>query len=163
MSCPQEWKRPETKEEVRSLLGFGNYFRRFIYKYSEMVLPLTEMTKSEIPGQWTEQAQEAFDSLKASIVNAPVLKHPELDKPFKLICDASAFASGAILAQEDEQGVLHPCAFSSYKFNKAERNYHTEDREMLAIIKGLKTFRCYLEGNIDNVCFCLFCKAYFQA
>ena len=143
----KDWRRPETKEEVRSLLGFGNYFRRFIYRYSEMVLPLTEMTKKDVPALWSEQAHKAFENLKNAIVNAPVLKHPELDKPFKLICDASDFACGAILAQEDEQGATHPCAFSSYKLNKAERNYSTEDRELLAVIKGLKLFRCYLEGT----------------
>jgi hypothetical protein len=37
-------------------------------------------------------------------------------------------------------------AFASKKFNAAERNYHTEERELLAVIHALKLFRCYLDG-----------------
>jgi len=135
------WARPKDKSEIRSLLGFGNYFRRFIFHYSELVRPLTDLTKANTSTEWTSACEKAFQDLKSAIVNAPVLKHPDCDKPFKLICDASNFASGSILVQDG-----HPCAFASKKFNKAERNYTTEERELLAVIHGLKLFRCYLEG-----------------
>ena len=143
----KKWQRPKDKTEIRSLLGFGNYFRRFIYRYSEMVLPLTEMTQHKTPTIWDEKAEEAFQNLKNAIINAPVLKHPELDKPFKVVCDASNFASGAILMQDG-----HPVGFSSKKFSKAEKNYTTTERELLAIIHALKLYRCYLEGTHFTVC-----------
>jgi len=138
----RQWKRPEDKSEIRSLLGFGNYFRRFIFRYSEMVMPLIELTRENVPTIWTPQCEEAFINLKNAIINAPVLRHPDLNKPFQLVCDASLYASGAILMQEG-----HPIAFASKKFSPAEKNYSTEDRELLAIIQGLKLFRCYLEGS----------------
>ena len=142
ISTVKQWKPPTDKSSIRSLLGFGNYFRKFIYKYSEMVLPLTQLTHSKIATVWTPECQKAFENLKNAIIKAPVLKHPELGKPFQLICDASNFASGAILAQDD-----HPCAFASKKFLPAECNYTTEERELLAVIHALKLFRCYLEGT----------------
>ena len=143
----KDWPRPKDKGEIRSLLGFGNYFRRFIMHYSEMVRPLTDLTKSDTPTVWTQACEQAFQSLKDAIVNAPVLKHPDLSKPFTLVCDASNFASGAILMQDG-----HPCAFASKKFSKAEVNYTTEERELLAVIQALKLFRCYLEGTKFTVC-----------
>ena len=138
----KNWQRPTDKTSIRSLLGFGNYFRRFIYRYSEMVLPLLELTKQNTPTIWTDACDHAFTSLKTAIINAPVLKHPDLSRPFQLICDASNYASGAILVQDN-----HPCAFASKKFLPAECNYTTEEKELLAIIQALKLFRCYLEGN----------------
>ena len=138
----KNWPKPTDKAAIRSLLGFGNYFRRFIYKYSDMVLPLLELTKQNTPTIWSNDCQCAFENLKNAIVNAPVLKHPDLNQPFTLVCDASNFASGAILIQDD-----HPCAFASKKFSPAERNYTTKEKELLAVIQALKLFRCYLEGT----------------
>ena len=138
----KQWQAPKDKSSIRSLLGFGNYFRKFIYHYSDMVLPLTELTQAKVPTTWTPSCQQAFNNLKNAIIHAPVLKHPELGHPFQLICDASNYASGAILVQDD-----HPCAFASKKFSPAECNYTTEDRELLAIIHALKLFRCYLDGT----------------
>ena len=143
----KEWTRPKDKTEIRSLLGFGNYFRKFIYKYSEMVLPLTNLTHKKTPTTWDDNCEQAFLNLKNAIINAPVLKHPDINEPFHLICDASNFASGAILVQND-----HPIAFASKKFLKAERNYTTEERELLAVIQGLKLFRCFLEGTHFTIC-----------
>ena len=138
----KDWQPPKDKSGIRSLLGFGNYFRRFIYHYSEMVMPLVNLTRKDVPTTWTNECQQAFENLKNAIVNAPVLKHPDLSKPFKVICDASNYASGAILLQEE-----HPCAFASKKFLPAECNYTTEEKELLAVIHALKLFRCYLEGT----------------
>ena len=138
----KDWPAPKDKASIRSLLGFGNYFRRFIYRYSDMVLPLTNLTKNNTPTTWTPECQTAFENLKNAIINAPVLKHPDPTQPFKLICDASNYASGAILIQDG-----HPCAFTSKKFLPAECNYTTEERELLAIIHALKLFRCYLDGT----------------
>ena len=141
------WSPPKDKPGIRSLLGFGNYFRRFIYKYSEMVAPLLHLTKNNTPTVWTPECQIAFDNLKDAIINAPVLQHPDLNKPFQVICDASNYATGTILMQDD-----HPCAFASKKLLPAECNYTTEEKELLAVIHALKLFRCYLEGNTFTIC-----------
>ena len=56
-----------------------------------------------------------------------------MSQPFQLICDASNYASGALLLQDN-----HPCAFASKKFLPAECNYTTEERELLVVIHALK-------------------------
>jgi hypothetical protein len=56
-------------------------------------------------------------------------------------------ATGAVLLQTDENGAYHPCGYLLQSFNPAERNYQIYDRELLAIIRALKAWRHYLEGN----------------
>ena len=57
---------------------------------------------------------------------------PDQTKPFQIECDASKYASGAVLTQVDGNGNRHPCALKT--FSETERNYEIYDRELLAII-----------------------------
>ena len=54
--------------------------------------------------RWTDECQSAFDTLKQLLVSAPILMHPNMTKPFRLITDASNVGLGAILVQVDEFG-----------------------------------------------------------
>ena len=56
---------------------------------------------------------------------------------FELHTDASGFAIGAVLYQKIE-GKLLPVALHSRKLGSAERNYHTTDQEMLAIVDACR-------------------------
>ena len=96
---------------------------------------------------WNETAQNAFEELKKQFLEQPVLQMVDQDKPFEIECDASLFATGAVLLQRDTNGDKHPVAYYSKALNPAERNYHTLDREFLSIIRALKEWRHYLEGS----------------
>ncbi|KIN99395.1 hypothetical protein M404DRAFT_30453 [Pisolithus tinctorius Marx 270] len=50
--------------------------------------------------------------------------------------------------KEDPNGQWQPCAFIPQLFNPAERNYDIYDRELLGVIRGLKTWRHYLHGSL---------------
>ncbi|KAB5587955.1 Transposon Tf2-1 polyprotein [Ceratobasidium theobromae] len=80
-------------------------------------------------------------------MEAPTLIQPKPDEKFYLECDASDFATGAILSQKDAEGKLHPVAFYSKSFSPAEWNYDIFDKEMLALIRALKEWRHLLEGT----------------
>ena len=72
---------------------------------------------------------------------------PDHAKPFQIKCDASKYASGAVLTQLDSNGDRHPCAFISKMFSPTERNYEIYDRELLAIIRALEEWRHYIQGS----------------
>ena len=76
-----------------------------------------------------------------------MLLRPQQDQPFVLVTDASDFAVGASLEQADETGHRRPVAFFSHSLSPAERNYETYERELLAIVLALRTWRHYLEGS----------------
>jgi hypothetical protein len=95
---------------------------------------------------WTEKCQEAFDRLKAILKSAPVLTAPNFNQSFKLSVDASDVGVGAVLIQEDSNGIDHPVCYFSKKLNKHQRNYSTIEKECLALILALQHFEVYISS-----------------
>jgi hypothetical protein len=91
---------------------------------------------------WTKECQQSFDTLRSALVDAPALMIPDFNPPIEVITDASDFALGAILIQQGKH-----VAYESRILNSAERNYHTTNKEMLAVVHSLKIWRCFLEGT----------------
>ena len=61
--------------------------------------------------------------------------------------DASGYAVGGVLSQQQEDKSWKPIAYLSRSMNKTERNYEIYDQELLAIMTGLKQWRQYLMGS----------------
>ena len=129
-----EWPAPKTLKQVRSFIGFCNFYHRFIDKYSDKCAPLNLLLRKTQPWIWTEAQQAAFTTLKAAYASEPVLLCPNYKKPFRLECDASLIAAGGVLLQDDTNGQEHPITYFSKAHSPAERNYMMYDREFLAII-----------------------------
>ena len=90
--------------------------------------------------------ETAFVKLKAAIAQGPVLILPDPSLPFVVHTDASGFAVGAVLQQDQGQG-LQPIAFLSKKMADAETRYPVHEQELLAIIQALSAWRHYLHGS----------------
>src|ERR1700727_85847 len=140
------WPIPTKLKPLQSFIGFTNFYRRFITDYSEIALPLHKLTR-KIPWVWTNEQQNAFERLKAAIASNAVLAIPNDNGLFKVECDASYYALGAVLSQEQIDRTWRPIAFISHALTSAQRNYHTYDKEFLAIIFALEEWRQYLRGN----------------
>lgn len=109
------------------------------------------MLKKDQKFYWTEKCQEAFDTLKKSLVNEPILQYPDFSKPFVLTTDASNDAIGSVLSQRPVGSDL-PIAYYSRTLTKPERAYSTTEKELLAIVASTKYFRPYLFGQKFLVC-----------
>lgn len=140
----RDWREPRKVKDVQSFLGFANYYRRFIADFSKITKPLTSLLQKSTEFIWNEDANAAFQTLKAAFASAPILIFFDYSKPAFLETDASDFAISAILSQNDDKKVLHPVAFHSRTLLAAEINYDTHDKELLAIVDALKTFRHYV-------------------
>ena len=138
----KEWLRPTTVQEVRAFLSLANSFQKFMQGYSQMVSPLTDLTGTKKAWNWTDKCTEAFERVKYCLIHAPVLRMPDFSKPFEVMANASKFASGGVLFQEGQ-----PIAFNSRKFNKPQLNCTVSEQEMLASVRAVQTWRCYLEGS----------------
>jgi hypothetical protein len=163
----QSWKVPTTLTQMRSFLGFTNYYRRFIRHYAIIAAPLHALTggprskekksrseKKEMEkfGPWTEEHQVAFDTLKARLTESPTMAHPNWNRPFILTTDASNIGIGAVLGQydednEDEKGPPRPVYYLSRALSTAERKYTVTEQECLAIVWAIRKLRCYLHGR----------------
>ncbi|KAK3527541.1 hypothetical protein QTP86_026647 [Hemibagrus guttatus] len=136
-----EWPAPSTIRELQRFLGFANFYRRFIRNYSSVAAPLTSLLRGKPKKlNWTDQARAAFQRLKSSFTTAPILCHPDPDRPFLVEVDASSSGLGAVHSQQHgDPRRVHPCAFYSRKLTTAEVNYNVlTDHRNLEYLRGAK-------------------------
>jgi hypothetical protein len=138
----QDWPEPANAAELRSFLGLAQYFRKFIQGYAQTVCNLYDLLKTNAVYNFTSQHRKAFEQVKYSLTNAPVLKAPDFSKPFELYTDASTHGIGSVLLQDG-----HPIAYESRKLSSAEFNYTTTEQELLAVVHSLKVFRPYIQNR----------------
>jgi hypothetical protein len=140
--------RPQTKTQVRSFIGLTGYYRDYIPNYSAIASPLTDLTKRRQPNKvvWGEAQEKAYNSLKSIILKKPILRIPDVRKPFVLRTDASNNGLGAVLLQEYEDK-LFPVSYASRKLLEREKNYSTMEKECLAIVWAVKKYMPYLYGT----------------
>ena len=142
----KEMQEPKTVKQVRRFIGMSSYYRRFVPNFSTIAAPLTELTRKNTKFVWTQKHQEAFEKLKTSLINTPILCYPDYSKMFQIHCDASDIALGSVLMQKDEDGIDHPVSYFSRKFNNAEINYTVTEKEALAIVESVKHYSQYVYG-----------------
>ena len=85
-----------------------------------MAQPLFNLTKKDTPWHWTQSEENVFTALQDALTSALVLILPDYDKPFTLITDASDYATGSILEQDNMLGRSHPIAFYSKSLQPME-------------------------------------------
>jgi len=136
---------PKTMKEVRGFLGVTGYYRRFVEKYADIAKPLYNLTKKNVPFVWSSECENAFQTLKNALIGGKILAFPDFSKKFVLATDASNIGVGACLSQEHD-GVLKPVGYAGRGFTAAELNYHTTDKELLAVVFGVQQFKIYLIG-----------------
>ena len=129
-----------TVKQVWSFLGFGNYYRKFIKDYGNLMKPLNKLLKKDKKFEWTDEAQQAFDTLKGKFQAAPVLQLPDPYKPLMVECDALKYASGAVLQQQDSNGDWHLLGdlMAALEIRRVERSTAVEPLKIRdAVVKPL--------------------------
>ena len=121
----RDWPTPRCLKEFRAFYGTASYYRRFVRNFAKTAERLSHLFQKQVkPFRWTPEAQEAFDKLKAALLETPVFQFPNPHIPCILDTDASDVAVGAVLSQVVE-GQERPIAFFSRVVNKAQRDYCT--------------------------------------
>ena len=133
---------PDDKATLQRFLGMTNYLNKFIKNYSEKTAPLRELLRNDVVWSWTEAHQQAFDRLKEDLMNPPVLKYFDPDKPVVLSVDSSKSGLGAACLQEDA-----PVAFASRALSDAETRYAQIEKELLAAVFACKKFHDFAYGR----------------
>src|SRR3979490_889004 len=145
------WPKPRKIKDIQSFLGFANFYRCFIFNYSDITIPLTQLTHKGTPWVWTKDCQKSFGYLKTAFTSAPILRHWQPDRILVMETDASDYALAAILSTIDSEGEIHPVAFHSRTFTGPELDYDVHAKKLLAIFKAFKYWRHYLEGSAEPV------------
>ncbi|KAL4136407.1 hypothetical protein QTP88_007955 [Uroleucon formosanum] len=143
IECIVNYPVPDNTKKIKSFLGLIGYYRKFIKDFSKKAKPLTNLLKQNQPFIWSDSCEDSFLFFKNILTNEPILQHPDFDRPFIVTTDASNTAIGAILSQ-GKVGTDLPITYASRTLNKAEKNYNTTEKELLAIVWAVKQFRPYL-------------------
>ena len=102
--------RPTNAKEVQGFMGHCGYYRRFIFRFANIVRPLYALI---VAFEWTQECDESFQKLKDALTNAPILRAPDWNVIFHVHVDASKFAIGCILAQPGENKMDFPVSYAS--------------------------------------------------
>ena len=143
----EKWPTPQSVTELKSFLGLLGFLRRYIADLAQISAPLNILLKKGVEWQWGAAQQRAFDKLKRRCSSTPVLAVPSGQAELVLRCDASREAMGVALYQKDTDGYLQPVEFKSKGFADSQKRLAAHDREGLALLYALKSFRHFLLGR----------------
>ncbi|GJZ25696.1 putative nucleotidyltransferase, ribonuclease H [Tanacetum coccineum] len=133
----KNWKSPRTPSEIRSFLGLAGYYRSFIENFSKIAKSLTILTQKCKTFDWGEEQENAFQTLKDKLCNAPVLALPDGPEEFVVYCDASSLGLGCVLMQRGKV-----ISYASRQLKIHEKNYMTHDLELGAVIELFSDYDC---------------------
>lgn len=141
-----EFEEPKNKRQLQQFLGICNYYRQFNVNHSKSVDPLRNLLTKETDWVWTEEHSSAFKKLKQNFANCIKLKHVIPNAQFRLQTDGSDKGVRGVLYQIDEQKEHNVIGVVSRCLSRAEVNYTTTEKELLAIVYSIEKFRVYLIG-----------------
>ncbi|KAL4369013.1 hypothetical protein GQ457_05G014420 [Hibiscus cannabinus] len=134
-----------TVKGIRSFLGHARFYRRSIENFSKITKPLCSLLEQGRQFEFNDSCTKAFEILKNKLVTARIVAPPDWTLSFKLMCDASDYAVGAVLGQCKGK-IFHPIYYARKTFNDAQVNYTTTKKELLTVIFAFDKFRSYLIG-----------------
>ncbi|RVW18656.1 Retrovirus-related Pol polyprotein from transposon 17.6 [Vitis vinifera] len=112
---------PTNVKGIRQLLGHARFYRRFIKDFSKIAKPLCELLMKDANFEWDDKCQRSFELLKQFLTSASIVRAPNWELPFEVMCDSSDYAIGLF--------------------------WDKEKMELLAVVYALDKFRAYLIGS----------------
>ncbi len=98
---------------LMSFIGLCKNYRIYVQDFNTITHPLYALLKKDVAWTWSEEAQEAFNTLKEMLSEFPILRRPNFNKVFILHTNWNALGIGVIFGQLDEEGKKYVIAYAS--------------------------------------------------
>ena len=137
---------PKSLSQLRSFMGSIHSLHKnlpTLEENSALLLPLPSEKNEFI---WTDECQLAFETLKKQVANLVELKHFDVHKDIRIVCDANHNGLRGVLEKlgcERWRPISFACRFS----NAVEKKFSTNGMELLAVVWGSTVFRNYIFGK----------------
>ncbi|TPX33406.1 hypothetical protein SeLEV6574_g08385 [Synchytrium endobioticum] len=151
METIRKWGVPRSAKDIRKFLGYVNFYRPFANHLSITAKPLYDLTKKNAKWKWGDMEEKSFTDVKEELIRDVFLVFPDHERTFYLSFDSSDLGTGAVLQQQDENGNLRPLEFYSKKWNAAEFNYSTPDKELYGLVLALQHWYPWLYGARKDI------------
>ena len=142
---------PHNSKEVKQFLGLVDYYRKFVPHFAALSRPLTKLTCKDKVFEWTHECRKAFNTLKESLCDQPILKYADTKKGYTLYTDASKYGWAGVLTQAHNTEIEgktvttdHPIAYVSGLFRGSQLNWAALTKEAYAIYMSVKKLSFYL-------------------
>ena len=132
LKAVRDGAKPQNVRDIRSFLGFANYYKRFVKNFAGAVGPLTDLTRKNVRWQWGPYQRQAFEQMKNALCTVLVLLFPDPLLPYTVVTDASGSAAEGVLMHDQGNG-LQPLVFLSRQLKPMEQRYSAYEREMAAV------------------------------
>ncbi|XP_075087557.1 uncharacterized protein LOC142169576 [Nicotiana tabacum] len=133
-------------KSIRSFLGYGGFYRRFIKNFSSITKRLTAFLVKYVNFVFNVECLRAFELIKENLISAPIMVTPEWSQPFEIMCDASDVAVGAVQGQRKDK-IFRPIYYARRTLNDAQVKYATTEKEFLVVVFTFDKFRSYMVGS----------------
>uniref|UniRef100_A0A674AFT5 ribonuclease H n=1 Tax=Salmo trutta TaxID=8032 RepID=A0A674AFT5_SALTR len=138
----KQMPRPTDVQGVQCFLGMVNYLAKFCSPATELCEPLRQLTHKDSLWEWSERHEQAFNKIRDTIAQNPVLKYYNPTEQLVLRCDASESGLGAALMQGGQ-----PIAYASRALTETEKGYAQIEKELLAVVFGMERFHQFTYGR----------------
>ena len=138
--------RPIVIEGVQRFNGFVNYLAKFLPKLSEVTESIRQLTRKDVPWNWSASQANDVLIMKELVKEAPVLQFFDNNKPLMIQCDVSEKGLGAVLLQDG-----NPIDFASRSITDTETRYAQIGKELLAIVFSVEKFDRFTFGRTVHV------------
>ncbi|CEP17052.1 hypothetical protein [Parasitella parasitica] len=144
-----DWPAPKNTAEVNRFIGIIQLYRRFLPKLSEKLEVINNLRKKGVKFEWTKEHEASFQTCKTALITDPIMRDPDFEREFILLCDASNIAIAGVLAQvnEEDPKLYLPIYFGSKALTESEKKISTYEKEFLAIVYFVHFFKLYLLGK----------------
>jgi len=131
------WPRSKNAKHIRFFLGLIQFYKRFIFKFSQRSAPLRDLLSKEVPFKWGDAQEKSFQDLKQALLSHPILRFPDVSRPFHLQCDALSWAK---LMTTDGNTLFHTVAVVLDRVKK----WPVTLLECLSLLTGIREYHVYL-------------------
>ncbi|GJX40260.1 reverse transcriptase domain-containing protein [Tanacetum coccineum] len=140
---------PKCLKDVQRLNGKLASLNRFLSKSAERSLPFFKTLKKctkKSDFQWTTEAETAFQQMKKSIAELPMMVAPQEKEELIIYLAAAKEAISAVLMTERD-GKQIPIYFVSRALRGPEINYTPMEKLVLALVSASKRLKRYFHAH----------------
>ncbi|GKE27543.1 reverse transcriptase, partial [Tanacetum coccineum] len=133
----------EDKKQLQRFLGVLTYAETYIDKLAKIRQPLQGKLKKDIVWNWTQSDTDYIKKIKKNLTVFPKLYLPSNEDSLIIETDASEDIWGGILKAKTPDN-------TSVSFKAAEKNYHSNEKELLAVKNVISKFSDSKQGRLGS-------------